>query len=291
MLNVLTALGSAAYKTAAWTGLAAGTEQPPYPVASPLRKIDDVTDVANIEAISEDVFKAGMDMLKDPAWSIVDFRDPDAGDGGDLFLYTKPHVGPFNFAKATMSLRDCSVEKILAVMHSEDPADRKRCSADLSAFEMFAKPTATTNLQRVEYWAPPPVASRDFCFLVGRKYDEEEDTTYIFGCSVDCAQCPKSERANVVRGSCMWMWEMTPIGPNTIVTYVSCLNPRGWTPTFVVGWLKTEIAKELIASRHLLYGLEFQVEKLTVEDMGLTVESIESEKAAMRQAGAEVDPS
>lgn len=290
MLNVLSVIGNAAYKTAAWTGLAAGTEQPPYPVASPLRKIDDLNDTVHIDSVAEEIFAAGVDMLKDPAWGIVDYHDPDSADGGDLYLYTKPHIGAFNFAKATMSLRDCSVEKIIAVMHSDDPADRKRCSADLSAFEIIAKPTPTTNIQRVEYWAPPPVASRDFSFLVGRKYDEEEDTTYIYGCSVDCAACPRSDKLSVVRGAAMWMWEMTPVGPNTLVTYVSCMNPRGWTPTFVVGWLKTEIAKELVNSRRLLYGIAFEVHKLTVEDMGLTIEEIEKEKAQMREAGAEVDP-
>ncbi|CUI15117.1 Hypothetical protein, putative [Bodo saltans] len=281
MKKVLSAVGNVAYNTASWAGLAAGTEQPPYPCAVPWRKIDDLSDTAAIDALAEEIYAAGKDMQQDPAWSIVDYRDPDAAEGGDLFLFTKPHVGPFNFAKATMTLLNCPVEKIIQVMHSEDIADRQRCSADLTGFEILAKPTPSTNLQRVEYWAPPPVAAREFCFLVGRKYDEEEDTTYIYGCSVDFVGCPKSDKINMVRGSCMWMWELTPIGPNTIATYVSALNPRGWTPTFVIGWLKTEIAKELVASRSLLYGIDFKVEKLTAEDLGLTMEELEIEKAAI----------
>ncbi|CUG86742.1 Hypothetical protein, putative, partial [Bodo saltans] len=129
MKKVLSAVGNVAYNTASWAGLAAGTEQPPYPCAVPWRKIDDLSDTAAIDALAEEIYAAGKDMQQDPAWSIVDYRDPDAAEGGDLFLFTKPHVGPFNFAKATMTLLNCPVEKIIQVMHSEDIADRQRCSA------------------------------------------------------------------------------------------------------------------------------------------------------------------
>lgn len=273
-MNLLSAIGNAAYNAAAMTGMAAGTEQPPYPCASPLEKIDDINDVKHIEEVLQKIYTAGREMMNEN-WQIVDFQDPD--EGGDLVLYTKPHVGPFNFARATISLHDCPIEKVVQVMHSELLEDRKRCSADLTGFEILGKPTPKSNIQHVTYWAPPPVASRDFCFLVGRTDDDEEGTTYIYGCSVDYAGCPKAGGLRTVRGSCMWMWELTSLGSHTLATYVSCLNPRGWTPTFVVGWLKTEIAKELLNARRLLYGIEFTVEKTTAQDLGVTTEDIERE--------------
>lgn len=277
MWNVLAAVGHAAYKTAAMTGLAAGTEQPPYPCAWPLQKLDSVDDTERVQELLDSIYVAAKDLLKnndDHKWQIVDFQDPDRAKGGDLHLFTRPHMGPFNFAKATMSLQNCTPEQVMDIMFSDKFAQRQRYSADLVRFDVLAQVPGfdKVSVQVLEYWVPKPGAHRDFVYLVDKKYDEEEDSYYVYGCSIDYT--PEEKNPKTVRGSCLWAWELTPIGGNTLATYASVMNPRGWTPTFVIGWLKTEIAKELVSARRLLYGEEVKLERTSFEAIGVSKDEI-----------------
>jgi len=276
MWSVLSAFGDVAFKTATKTGLVAGNEQPPYPCAWPLKKLAVDDDVAKVQAMCDANYAAVIEILNSPLWEIVNYTDPEAAEGGDLYLFGRPRIGAFNFAKATMSLLNCTPQNIIDIIHSESFDDRMKYSADMVKFEVIAKPTKNSQIQHCEYWAPPPVAGRDFCFLVSHHVDEE-GTVYVVGCSVDYSECPKSKKRNIVRGSALWGWQMIPIGPNTLVSYVSTMNPRGWTPAFVIGWLKTEIAKELVGCRSLLYGKTFSVHKSELADLGISKEEIDLE--------------
>lgn len=274
------AIGSAAYSAAAKTGIAAGSEQPPYPCALPLRTINDPNDVEEIQRLAEEVNKAARDLLgtdnqrrraalergtadtvnrrvrwdPDSQWKPVDYKDPDVD--GDCVLMSKPHVGMFNFAKATMTFRDCDPEPIMDTITGEDFATRKKFSADLSRFEIIARPTPTTNIQYHEYHAPPPVASRHLIYLFERLYLPEEDTHLVYGCSIDYPLFNKYIGKRTVRAICLWCWEFTKVGSDTLATYASCMSPNGWAPTFVVGWMKNEIGRELTSIRRVVYQLE-----------------------------------
>ena len=105
------------------------------------------------------------------------------------------------------------------------------------------------------YTAPPPVAARDFIYLVEKRYVPEQQSYYIYGTSVDFRDTAgvKIEKDKCVRGAVMFGWRLRMVGTTTHCTYVSCMNPNGWAPTFIVGWMKTEIAKEFQNSRRLLY--------------------------------------
>ncbi|KAH9598933.1 START domain [Trypanosoma melophagium] len=261
MWDVVSQVGRAAYRTAAKTGLAAGTEQPAYPCALPLQRLEDADDTPRVQELLANIFAAAKDLLENDAehrWQLVDYQDPDKG--GDLHLFTRPHIGPFNFAKATLSFMGVTPQQVLDTMHGDDSESRKKYSANLSTFEILARPTPTSNIQYHEYWAPPPVAGREFVFLAEKKYVEEDDVYYVYGCSIDYAPREKKSKTHV-RASCLWGWELTPIGNNTMATYVSCMNPRGWTPTFIIGWLRSEIGKELVSCRRVLYGEAVNLER------------------------------
>lgn len=266
MFKVVSSLGNAAYKAAAKTGLAAGTEQPPYPCALPLHVVEDPNNGAEVQALADTVFEAAKDLIHNPnhAWKVVDYRDPDSKEGGDLVLLSKPHIGPYNFAKATMSFMNCSPERMLETVHGEDFEMRRKFSADLSAFTVIANPTPTTNIQYHEYYAPPPVSHRSLMYLVEKRYVPEEDAWYVYGCSIDYPAFTKGS-ARTIRAMCLWAWELNQVGANTLGTYVSCMNPNGWAPTFIVGWLKSEIGKELVSIRRVLYGQQALLERTTLD--------------------------
>ncbi|RNF01344.1 hypothetical protein TraAM80_07044 [Trypanosoma rangeli] len=272
MWNVVSKVGKAAYRTAAKTGLAAGTEQPPYPCALPLQRMEDPDDLFRAQELLDNIFASAKDLLENDAehqWRLVDYQDPDKN--GDLHLFTRPHIGPFNFVKATLSFMGVTPQRVLDTVHSDDEADRKKYSANMVRFEILARPTPTSNVQYQEYWAPPPVSGREFIFFAEKKYVEEDDVYYVYGCSIDYAAREKIP-GNRVRASCLWAWELTPIGNNTMATYVSCMNPRGWTPTFIIGWLKSEVGNELISCRRVLYGEAVRLECASLSSIGVTKE-------------------
>nr|CCC93476.1 conserved hypothetical protein [Trypanosoma congolense IL3000] len=272
MWDVVSRVGQAAYRTAAMTGLAAGTEQPPYPCALPLKVVDNDSDPACIQGILDSAFSATTDMFennREHQWELVDYVDPE--EGGDLHLFTRPHVGPFNFVKATLSFVGVSPQNVLDTMHGSDVESRKKYSANLSHFEVLANPKQVCAIELHKYWAPPPIAGREFVFLTEKKYVESENMYYVYGCSIDYTPMKETSKG-FVRAACLWAWKLMPVGDNTMATYVSCMNPCGWTPTFIFGWLKSEIGKELVACRRVLYGETVNLERTTLQSMGLTDE-------------------
>lgn len=288
MFKFVSSIGDAAYKAAAKTGLAAGSEQPPYPCSLPLQVIEDRYDVDATERVLNDTYAAVQDLLSedlpllhstiaDPkahrSFKAVDFTDR----GGDIRLFTRPHVGSYNFARATLTLDDVTPQQILSFMHAQDLKERNRYSNNLYQYDIMTRNpdlpaqyigNDNDHLEELcrmgirdwhveynRYSAPPPVAARDFIYLVEKRYVPEQKCYYIYGTSVDFRDTSNVaiEKDKCVRGAVMFGWRFQQVGRKTFCTYVSCMSPNGWAPTFIVGWMKTEIAKEFQNARRLLY--------------------------------------
>lgn len=290
MLKFVSSIGDAAYKTAAKTGLAAGSEQPPYPCALPLQVIEDRDDIDTIERVLNETYASVQDLLSDDMpllnqslreskrgkeWRLVDFTDRE----GDLSLSTRPHVGPYNFARATMSLKGITPSNILGAMHAQSLKERSRYSNNLCRYEVLLRNPSVPSrflgcdndhleeiatlgvrnwhIEYNRYAAPPPVAPRDFIYLIEKRYVPEQQSYYIYGTSVDYRSdedCDSMDGGKCVRGAVLFGWRFKLVGNATHCSYISCMNPNGWAPTFIVGWMKTEIAKEFQNSRRLLYS-------------------------------------
>lgn len=258
------------YVTSALTGQ---YEQPPYPCAEPWKKLDDVSDVATAEKISEETYLACQAMMHDPKWSMLSYVDPDQAEGGDIKLFSRPAIGLFHFIKGSFSIRDTTVQKCMSVMHADNLPERQKFSAEIIGYEKIGRVNPNIHIEFLTYWAPPPVAGRDFCFLVTRK--EVDGSTWIYGSSVDYKQCPKT--AAYVRSSSMWCWQLTQVGEHVLLQYYNCFNPRGWAPRFIISWLKSSVANELRAARAVVNGKDFTVSKTELNDCGVSKEEIEAE--------------
>lgn len=289
MFKFVSSIGNAAYKTATKTGLAAGSEMPPFPCALPLQEIRDSEDVYQMEAILDDTFDAIQelaagkmerlnsvvaDKTRHKGWKSVDFVDSE----GDLQLFSRPHVGPYNFALATLTFDRVPASMILHEMHAQSLESRKRYSNALKDYKVVLRnplfPSALVgrdddlleelaekgirdwHIEYTSFYAPPPVANRDLFILIEKRFVPETNKYYIYGTSVNFPEAEVPKKANYVRGIVMFGWEFQHAADGrTYAKYVSCMNPNGWAPTFLVGWMKSEIAKELQHSRRLLYEL------------------------------------
>lgn len=289
MFKFVSSIGNAAYKTATKTGLAAGDEMPPLPCALPLQDIKDSQDVYQMESILDDTFEciqelaAGnmerlnsvvADKARHKGWKSVDFVDSE----GDLQLFSRPHVGPYNFALATVTLDHIPASMILREMHAQSLDSRKRYSNALKDYkvvlrnplfppalvghdddlleELAEKGIRDWHIEYTSFYAPPPVANRDLFILIEKRFVPETNKYYIYGTSVNFPEADVPKKTNYVRGIVMFGWEFHHSADGmTHAKYVSCMNPNGWAPTFLVGWMKSEIAKEIQHSRRLLYEL------------------------------------
>lgn len=274
------ALGNLAWQTAAYTGVVTDTTaQPPLGCAWPLRE---PTTLAEFLAENEKDFQDMAALAKAGDWELLSYKDPEAAEGGDLHLFSRPQIGAYHFLKATFSLQKASPEKVRALIGSPNVEERKRFSADILALQLVEKLSETCQLDYLQYWAPPPVAARDFCFLVGTK-KLEDGSIVIWGCSVANAKCPDTEH---VRGSSEWMWHLIPVGEHTLVTYISVMDPRGWTPSFLISWLKTTAANEFVAIRAVMAGKQAHVKQESLAEAGISEEDIKKESEARPAAAS-----
>ncbi|GET92121.1 hypothetical protein, conserved [Leishmania tarentolae] len=322
MLKFVSSIGDTAYKAASKTGLAAGSEQPPYPCAFPLQIIEDCEDTESTERVLNDTYTAVQDLLSDDLpllhsaisdvkahkpFKVVDFTDRE----GDIRLFTRPHVGSYNFARVTLTLDNVSPAKVLTFMHAQSLEERNRYSGNLSQYDVIARNPELPaqyigndnehleelcrmgirdwHVEYNRYSAPPPVAARDFINLVEKRYVPEQRCYYIYGTSVDYRDTAgiTIDKDNCVRGAVVFGWRLQHVGSKTYCTYVSCMSPNGWAPTFIVGWMKTAIAKELQNARRVLYqdlpffhaaGTSSECTKSTLEAYDATIASCHHNK-------------
>lgn len=253
-------------------------EKAPFPCASPQRVVD-VNDGPQAQKVSDEIFESCMGLFNNKKWTLGNYTDPDQKEGGDLKLFTQDCIGTYHLVKAVMSLQNTTVERVLEIMHPETIEARQKVSPDLNCFEIIGRPAPGINVQHIGYYAPPPVAARDFVFLVTTKR-EADGSIYVFGCSIDCPQLPKNNGSLLVRGSSMWAWHLLPVGPHVLTTYVNCFDPKGWTPRFIIQWLAYSVANELRISRAMIQGKDIQIKKIDVEELGFTKEELEERESA-----------
>ena len=89
-----------------------------------------------------------------------------------------------------------------------------------------------------------------------------------------------------VRGASLWGWHLTPVGNDMLVSYVNCFDPRGWTPGFLLSWMKTTAAKEFCVIRSRLLGKDVVVQQTGLSEAGFSQEEIAKEIEARKQQEA-----
>jgi hypothetical protein len=210
----------------------------PFDNAWPLKKVHDLAVCA---ALADRHFLQASELHDDSQWKRVDWQDP---SGGDMQIFNRPPMGSYHCVKGTFTV-DCKPAAIAELMSNNDFAVRKSFSTDVVAMKELARATDSIAIVHIEYAAPAPVSSRDFCFLVGRR--EANGVHDVCGCSVDFDACP--ERRKPVRSAGLWGWRAATVNGRTVVSYVNCFDPRGWAPSFVPTLMKTTVSKALIGVR------------------------------------------
>lgn len=256
------------WKLAAKTGLVSDGSQPPYGCAWPLKVLSDIKEA---DALTDEHFEQAMALVNDKEWEIVAFKDPE--EGGDMHLWSKPQIGRYHHVKITMSLQNTDPQSVIDFALSEDLSTRKEFSADIQKLEVLAK-TEKTSLQHQVFSAPSPVAGRDFVFLCAQK-ELEGGAIIAYGCSVDSPKVP--EESVPVRGATLFAWHVTPVGDHVMVNYVNCFDPRGWTPSFLLAWLKSAATQEFVNIRAVLSGKKAKVEQLKLEECGVSKDELKAE--------------
>lgn len=87
----------------------------------------------------------------------------------------------------------------------------------------------------------------------------------------------------LVRGASLWGWKLVEVGDTLLVNYCNCFDPRGWTPGFLLSWMKTTAAKEFCAIRGVLQGQDVKVEKVDFAATGVTEEEMAAELKAAEE--------
>jgi hypothetical protein len=230
-------------------------------------------DVEAVNKLLDEQHKQFDDLQNDKQWALHTWKDP---SGGDMHLWDRPQKGTFHYAKAIFSV-DGTPQDFFDLVGSTELSVRQKFSTDCVGMQALDKPTTDGTILHVKYWAPPPVAGRDFCFLVGRR-DNADGSCDLWGSSVSSGLCPE-ESYQVVRGASLWGWRLIPVGDKTLVHYVNCFDPRGWAPGFLIEWMTTAVAKELCAIRSVLAGKEADLSRVELSEAGVSADEVQSEIA------------
>lgn len=274
---------SIAYATSGalyYAGLSGEVEQPPFDCAWPLKPYSK-------DAAAEMLLrhkKQYEDLLNAKDWELMNFKD---AEGGDLHLMTKPGVGRYHMIKASFSVPNSTPEKMADIISNDDFEVRKSYSADCTGLKVLEKPTANSKVMHVTYTAPSPVVGRDFVFLLGRETNADGSVD-LWGCSVDTDLCKDGE-TGLVRGACIWGWHLVGTTDSIFAQYVSCFDPRGWAPTFLVSWLKSAASNEMIALRAVAAGKKAKLETSTLQDLGVTEDQVKQELAELEKKKKEAE--
>ena len=106
MWNVLSSVGSAAYSVAEYAGVVGSGDPPPYPCAYPFRPLQSPDDVTTIDALLAESWAAFNDLHDAKDWDLLEYIDPEAAEGGDLRLWSRPQIGTYHMVMATMSIKN-----------------------------------------------------------------------------------------------------------------------------------------------------------------------------------------
>jgi len=277
--SVVSATVNATYATAGYVGLVSTEpyEQPPYPCAWPLKDITALS-TEELKALSQEHHDAVFKLLPAAGWQPVEFVDPEESEGGDMKLQSKDQIGTYHFVKTTLSIKNVTPQRCAQVIYSKTLKERQVFSADTTGFDILDNPTDTMAIQLIQFWAPPPVAPRDFVFLTN-KLEHSDGSIEIWGCSVAYDKAPEGA-TGAVRGSCLWGWRIIPDGEHCNLYYSNCSDPRGWVPGVIFAWIKTAVAKEFVNVRAVIMGKKANVEHVKFEDAGVSAEEVQKELEA-----------
>lgn len=239
----------------------------------------DVSDASACKALVEK-HHAQFEKIQADKWALVpSFKDPE--EGGDMHLWDREQQGSHHCVKVTFSVQNTSAKKTVDLVSSTDMAIRGTFSADCTGMKVIEQPIGTdAKIVYVSYYTPPPVAHRDFCFLMGTK-EHPDGTIDTWGCTVQSDKCPEVD--GYVRGTSFFGWKVTPVGDTTMVSYTNVFDPRGWTPGFVLNWLKSTCAKELSAVRAVLSGKKADVGQTSLADCGIDAKEVADAQAAEKK--------
>lgn len=225
-------------------------------------------------------------VMDDPTWTKVDYTDPESAQGGDLTLWSKPQEATYHYIKATFTISNVVPGDVAALVGSEKVEDRQKFGPNMEECTFFEKPDEKTALVYTRFWAPAPVSSRDFLFLQGIKH-ADDGTIEIWGSSVQHDKYTEQDNGNYVRGSSFWAWRLKPVENGAVfVSYFNVSDPRGWCPSFIFSYLKTQVSSDLCGIRDVLRGKSAHVHKLSVEECGVKPEDALKEEEQFERTHA-----
>jgi hypothetical protein len=225
-----------------------------------------------------DLYNEYIRIVDGPEWSAVAFSDPEAAEGGDIQLYSRTQEVTHHFMKATFTLKSSSAAKVIDLVASESLAVRQKFGPNMEHLDYFDKPDDKTSLLYTKFWAPPPTAGRDFIFVQGKKH-HDDGSVEVWGCSVHDDRFPES---SYVRGASFWGWRVSPRPDGCFLTYFNASDPRGWCPSWIFSFIKTQVSKDLLAIRSLLSGKEVKATKVELSDCGISAEDIQREQESAK---------
>eukprot|EP00759_Apiculatamorpha_spiralis_P040501 PhF_6_TR39055/c0_g1_i1/m.58447 len=277
--NVASAVGNAAYSTGAYVGLVGpGVDNSNLPSAYPFKEPKSKEE--KIDLCQNTHYQEFIRVMDGSEWGLVDFTDPEAKEGGDIKLWTRPQDGTHHFIKATFIVQNVAPAKAAALVASESVEERQKFGPNMEVVNFFEKVDDNTKFLYTKFWAPPPIAARDFVFLQGTKHFPD-GTIEIWGCSVTNPTFPEE---GYVRGASFWGWRFRPLLDHVQTTYFNVSDPRGWCPSFIFSYLKTQVVSDLVAIRAVLTGKAVHAQKITVQDCGVTEEELKKEEEAFKSA-------
>ena len=230
--------------SAVTAGIVGNGEKVPFSCQVPFKKFEESMSAA--EPFVQMFYQEALALTDSPKWQVMETTDP---DGGDMKCWTQDQIGTYHLIKASFTIKNCKTAEVIARVTSERKAVRAEFSADLIELELLAE-KAGCQLLRIAYSAPPPSVARDFCFLTGLRTSDDAKRTEAWGCSIDIPSRPEEYEGHV-RAACLYMWRVDQVGEDTLCTYVTCFDPRGWAPPFLIAFFKGSATKEFCALRAL----------------------------------------
>eukprot|EP00760_Papus_ankaliazontas_P007435 PhM_4_TR13347/c0_g1_i1/m.69143 len=261
-------------------GLGGGDQTPidlpsTYPFTAPATPED------RIQLAHGQHYKDYLRVLDADCWVLLDVADREAKEGGDMKLWSRPQEGSYHFIKATFTIPGVGPKELFDLIANEDVKERQKFGPNMEELVFFDKPDENTAMIYTKYYAPPPVAGRDFVFLQGRKTHDDDGTMEVWGSSVACDdKYPEGvSGGSYVRGSCFWGWRGRKAGDNVLVEYFNVSDPRGWCPGWIFSYLKTQASSDLCGVRDVLRGKGVNTHKVELEECGITTDDVKEAEA------------
>mmetsp|Transcript_41081 Transcript_41081/g.103530 ORF Transcript_41081/g.103530 Transcript_41081/m.103530 type:complete len:244 (-) Transcript_41081:134-865(-) len=163
----------------------------------------------------------------------------------NIVIWTKKtKLSPINMMRLRTEFPDIEPELLYDVLH--DHIYRKAWDDSMVAGYIVQQLDPTNEVGYYSAKSPGPVANRDFCNQRTWRGRPDEGKWMIFNHSVkhpDCGEVKGFVRAiSVFSGYLVERRE----GGGTVFTYITCTDPCGWIPSFVVNSLMTSFAPKVI---------------------------------------------